>query len=233
MKSKNIRERRIALALSQSELAEKTGIAQPIISQFENGKKKPSPEQIEKLQEILGEDNEVAGSPLAAWLTNARIQKGISVPQLARMAKVTPPAIYRIESGATLNIQEKTRKKLEKALGDSMDEEVVAEIEENSQIGFGKFLDFDPHTDSERPAKPGIYVLYDVSERPIYVGEGGNIRKRIKDHQEKFWFRRPIIESASWIEISDAEQRKNVEELLIRFLKSNAVINKQHVERKA
>jgi transcriptional regulator with XRE-family HTH domain len=231
MKPKEIKEKRIALAMSQASLSEKTGIAQPTISLFENGRQRPTAEQLEKIKAILGEEDEATGSPLAAWLSSARTRKGMSVPELAKKAGVTPPSIYKIESGATLNIHDKTRKKLEKALGDSMDEEVVEEIEKNSKIGLGKFLDFDPHSESDRPTKSGIYVLYDISERPIYVGEGKNIRKRIKDHQDKFWFKRPIVESASWIEIEDEKQRKNVEELLIRFLKSNAVINKQHVER--
>ncbi len=60
-------------------------------------------------------------------------------------------------------------------------------------------------------------MFYDVSERPIYVGEGGNVRGRIKDHEDKFWFKRPIVESASWIEIKDGKLRKQIETLLIKF----------------
>ncbi len=97
--------------------------------------------------------------------------------------------------------------------------------------GLGSLEDFDPHVDSERPAEPGIYVLYDISERPIYVGQGTNVRARIRNHEEKFWFKRPIVESASWIRIEDERLRVQIETLLIKFLKSNAVINKQNVDR--
>lgn len=62
-------------------------------------------------------------------------------------------------------------------------------------------------------------------------GEDSNVRTRINDHEEKFWFKRPIIESASWIRIEDATLRKQIEALLIKFPKSNAIISKQHVER--
>ena len=75
-------------------------------------------------------------------------------------------------------------------------------------------------------------MLYDISERPVYVGEGGNVRRRIRDHEEKFWFKRPIVESASWIAVEDSDLRLKIEKTLIKFLKSNAVINKQNVDRK-
>jgi excinuclease UvrABC nuclease subunit len=95
----------------------------------------------------------------------------------------------------------------------------------------GSLEDFDPHDDEDLPTEPGIYVLYDISQRPVYVGEGKNVRKRIRDHQEKFWFKRPIVETASWIRVADDTLRLQIETLMIKFLKSNAVINKQNVDR--
>ena len=74
-------------------------------------------------------------------------------------------------------------------------------------------------------------MLYDISERPVYVGEGRDVRSRIKEHEEKFWFKQPIVESASWIKIKDSKLRSQIEKLLIKFLKSNAVLNKQNVDR--
>lgn len=142
--------------------------------------------------------------------------------------------MYRIEAGITRNLREATRKKLEAAFGGVIPEETVSELAEEAEVaGIGRLEDFDPHDDSDRPTGSGIYVLYDISERPIYVGEGSNVRKRIKDHEEKFWFKRPIVETASWIQIADGTLRQQIETLLIKFLKSNAVINKQNVEREA
>lgn len=120
---------------------------------------------------------------------------------------------------------------MEKALG-KLPEDAAQEAAEDASIsGLGSLEDFDPHSDDERPPGPGIYVLYDISERPIYVGEGSNVKKRIRDHEEKFWFKRPIVETASWIRVDESTLRSQIEAILIKFLKSNAVINKQHVER--
>lgn len=235
MNTNAIRDARIRIGASQAELATKLGVSQPLISNWESGKLSPAPEYLKVLQRVLGDlsgSDMSDASPLGAWLTKTRIAKQLSVPELAAKSDLTPPAIYRIESGITRNVRDATRKKLETALGAKLPDDTAREVAQESEVaGLGKFEDFDPHSDSDRPAEPGIYVLYDISERPIYVGEGANVRKRIGDHEEKFWFKRPIIESASWIRVEDAELRSQIEALLIKFLKSNAIINKQHVER--
>jgi transcriptional regulator with XRE-family HTH domain len=233
---KNLREARIRAGLSQVELAAKVDTNQPTISNWEHGKCEPTEKQEKQLRIVLGleqsADGIVDASPLAAWLSKARLEKRWSVPELAHKAGLTPPAVYRIESGVTRNLRGATRAKLEKALGSSVPQDTAQELAEEAEVkGLGALEDFDPHEDGERPAEPGIYVLYDISERPIYVGEGGNVKKRIRDHEDKFWFKRPIVETASWIKVEDEVLRKQIETLLIKFLKSNAVINKQNVER--
>lgn len=230
-----IRKLRVRAGLSQSELAHKVGVSQVLVSNWEKEKSVQNAEQDEKLKQILGLGvNEDAGqdaSPIAAWVNRSRISKDISVPELADRSGLTPPAIYRIEAGITRNLRASTRQKLEKVLG-KMPEGTAEEAAEDAAIsGLGSLEDFDPHSEDERPSAPGIYVLYDISERPIYVGEGGNVKKRIQDHEEKFWFKRPIVETASWIKVDDNVLRKQIEAILIKFLKSNAVINKQLVDR--
>jgi excinuclease UvrABC nuclease subunit len=108
----------------------------------------------------------------------------------------------------------------------------VEAVERSAEIeGVGRMSDFDPHTDDEFPPEPGVYVLYDVSDRPVYVGKSDNIRRRLRDHVDKFYYRRPIVEKASYVRVDDATLRGQLEETLIKFLKSNAVINQQLVDR--
>jgi len=169
---------------------------------------------------------------LSAWLTHARTAKNMSAPELAEIAGLSVPSIYNIESGRISNPRNGTIQKLERALGSTLSAEMKEEIREEATIeGLGEFVEFDPHSDGDLPSAPGIYVLYDISERPIYVGQGSNIRNRIRSHQEKFWFKRPIVETAAYVKIDDTTLREKVEKFLIRFLKSNAVLNKQNVER--
>lgn len=231
-----LRELRVRAGWSQAELAEKLDVSQGTISNWETGRSEPRPDQRKALVAVLGTSESVdytaGSSPLAAWLKQARVSRGYSVPELATRAGITPPAIYRIEAGLTANLREKTRRKLEQVLG-AVPVDTAQETASDATIaGLGAFEDFDPHEDEDRPTGPGIYVLYDISERPVYVGEGSNVRRRIRDHEEKFWFKRPIVESASWISVDDGNLRVQIEKTLIKFLKSNAVINKQNVDRR-
>jgi transcriptional regulator with XRE-family HTH domain len=166
------------------------------------------------------------------WLARTRTTKNLSVPQLAKTADVSLVAIYNLESGRSLNPQAETRRRLEIALGTQVPDEVKNEATEEQEIkGLGSLQDFDPHDENDRPTAPGVYVFYDISERPIYVGKAENIKRRVEQHEDKFWFKRPIVVNGAYVQINDADLRHKVEQVLIKFLKSNAVINKQSVER--
>jgi hypothetical protein len=118
-------------------------------------------------------------------------------------------------------------------LGRSAPRDVVEAAEQQAEIsGVGQFVDFDPHDENDFPSEPGVYVFYDVSDRPIYVGESGDIKKRIRSgHTDKFWYRSPIVDKASYVRVDDQLLRRQIENALIKFLKSNAVINQRQVER--
>lgn len=240
-----VRRARIRHAMTQTDLAKKVDVSQPTIHLWEKGKATPSADQKTHLKTILGgvwkETNNVdrtehahSSQPgaVGSWVNRARIEKGISVPELAEQAGLSAVAIYNIEAGRISNPRSATIAKLENALGIEIPSEVKEETREEATIeGIGELIDFDPHEDDDLPSVPGIYVLYDISERPIYVGQGGDIKRRIRDHQDKFWFKSPIVETAAYVKISEKTLREQVETILIRFLKSNAVINKQNVDR--
>jgi transcriptional regulator with XRE-family HTH domain len=156
----------------------------------------------------------------------------MSVPELSHRAGISTVAIYNIENGVSINPREETRKKLAKALNVETPIEVVEEAKELQYIeGLGTLVDFDPYSNEDRPSEGGVYVLYDISERPVYIGKAANIGIRISQHVEKFWFKQPIVSSASYIAISDEKLRHQIEQIMIKFLKSNAVINRQSVDR--
>ena len=170
-------------------------------------------------------------SSFGAWLHEQRLQSGLSVPELAKRASVSAPAIYNIESGKIQNPQAATRNRIAAGLETAVPAQVIAETIESQEVaGLGPLTDFQPHETKDWPGCAGVYVLYDVSQRPIYVGKGERISSRLKVHEEKFWFKRPVVEYASYIEVRNKELRHQLEQALIRFLKSNAVINKQSTD---
>jgi transcriptional regulator with XRE-family HTH domain len=244
-----MRRGRIQNAWSQAELGEKLGVAQATISNWEKEKSAPDREQKARVREVLGlqaheptakndpgdssEETDQAGpSPFGSWMNRTRLERRMSVAELAGKAGVSVPAIYNIESGRILNPRAETVRRVEQALGKEVPAETKKEIQDEATVeGVGEFYEFDPHNRNDWPDVAGIYVLYDISERPVYVGQGSSIRKRIQDHEEKFWFKSPIVSTAAYIKVEESALRKKIETILIRFLKRNAVINKQNVAR--
>lgn len=229
-----IRRARLQSSLTQKGVGDRLSVAQGTISNWETNQTEPNEQQKEELEKVLGTlyDSNEGPPAFGAWLTRSRIEKDLSVAELAGRSVVAAPTIYAIESGRIVNPRQKTVRKLEKALGSKLPADAAAETQEQARIeGLGELVGFDPHFDDDVPAVKGIYVLYDVSERPIYVGESNNIKHRLRDHRDKFWFRAPIVETGAYVEVNDRELRRKIETILIRFLKSNAVLNKQKVER--
>lgn len=235
-----IRAARKQNALTQKELAARLGVTQATISNWEVGKAEPDETQKEKLQSIFGAEvfsekptaQPEESSVLAAWLSKARQEAHLTVAQLAERSRLSLPTIYNIEAGRAQNPRSRTIELLEKAVGKQFEQEFQEEVRKASTVeGVGEFQDFDPHDSADWPSEPGVYVFYDISERPVYVGMASDIADRIRGHEDRFWFKRPIVERASYIPVKEKKLRKQIETILIKFLKSNAIINKQGVER--
>jgi hypothetical protein len=58
-----------------------------------------------------------------------------------------------------------------------------------------------------------------------------DIADRIRGHHDRFWFKQPIVQGAAYIPVKDKKLRRQIETVLIKFLKNNAILNKQGVER--
>jgi len=246
-----IRRAREREGLTQAGLADKLGVAQGSIANWEAGAQPKGANKI-RLEEVLGPlslkrasrssgarnervpatpDSEV--SSFGGWLRDQRTKAAMSVPELAKSAKISSVAIYNIESGKSQNPQAATRDRLATALKQVVPPDVVTETEKEQAImGLGSLTDFEPHSQPDWPQCSGVYVLYDISQRPIYVGKATkNISNRLRSHLNTFWFRTPIVHFGSYIEVKDPKLCHQLEQVMIKFLKSSAVINKQSVER--
>lgn len=236
-----LRRAREREGLTQSALAKKIGCTQGSITGWEAGRE-PSLQYKRPLEDVLGPifgqateqqvDQTIDEvSSFGTWLRQQRLLADLSVPELSDKSGISAPAIYNIESGKSQNPQAGTRNRLADALGLSVPKQVVEDtIEQQSVQGLGPLIDFQPHDQSDWPSVAGVYVFYDISQRPVYVGKATNISQRLAFHEDRFWFKRPIVEYASYIEVPERELRHQLEQALIKFLKSNAVINRQSAE---
>lgn len=171
----SIRAARKRNALSQKELAEKLETTQATISNWETAKQEPDSSAREKLQTVLGEGifaadaRAVAGdtSVLATWLSKTMERAGLTVSQLAEKSGLSMMTIYNIQAGRARNPRPRTIELLEKAVQTKFETEFREEVERDSKIeGVGEFRDFDPHDSKDWPSEPGVYVFYDISDRP-------------------------------------------------------------------
>jgi len=242
-----LRQARSRNGLTRQSLAEELHVTALSIFNWETGKNKPQAKSIKALIEKFGAEafdpdrsiiEDEGPSALSTWLAAKRADKKWSRKELAQKAGVTEMTIWNIESGRTLNPQQSTIESLESALGEPIPEDIGVELSKQADLkveGLGAFTNFDPHDEDNLPSVAGVYVLYDVSDRPVYVGRAQDIGKRIRDghtgHWDKFWYRSPIVHSGAFVRVDDELLRSQIETVMIKFMKSTAVINKSGVER--
>lgn len=232
---KLIRERRVTNGLTQRELADRIQVSQATVSTWEVGRFQPDRQQLRLLEKVLGEitDSEapdIGLPPLSAWLSRAMERRKMTAPEVAAKAGVSVPAVYNLLNGRVENPREKTRTSIEKVLGERW-EPSEEPAESGNATGLGRLVDFDPHDQTDIPTKPGVYVFYDLSQRPVYIGQANDISRRVKEHNDQFWFKPPIVETASYVEVTDKTLRDQLETVLIQFLKKNAIINRRKTAR--
>lgn len=227
-----IKANRNKAELSQQQLADKLGISQPLVSQWENGDAQPSHEMLEKLSAVLEAnlDETSFGMDLAEWLRKQREKKGMTRKQLAEEAGISPLTIYFIENGTTRSPQDATLKGLEKALG-KLPINLSEDVEEARDVGDFQYLGPFPIDKWEENVGKGkipcIYVFYDSLNRPVRIGETEDLTRRIREYQQMYWFRPPTAETFAYILVKDSKIRSQAEKVMIKLVGNHAIFNIQ------
>jgi transcriptional regulator with XRE-family HTH domain len=181
--------------------------------------------------EPLGAETEY--SAFGDWLRAEIDKKGLSIGALAEKTGITYTGIWNIIRGNTVSPRKETRDKLAAALNELIPPAIEAEIANQAMPlpGF-EWVDFTP-TDLETvPQASGVYVFYDITDRPVYVGKSSkNVRVRVKDHQTRFWFKSPLVVRGSFLAVPDPDLCLQIETVLIKFLGKHALLNAKGVVR--
>ena len=176
---------------------------------------------------------DVEHSAFGDWLRIEIEKKGLSIAVLAEKTGITYTGIWNIVKGNTVSPRKETREKLAAALNELIPPAVEAEIASQAMPlpGF-EWVDFTP-TDLETvPQASGVYVFYDITDRPVYVGKSSkNVRVRVKDHQTRFWFKAPLVVRGSFLAVPDPDLCLKIETILIKFLGKHALLNSKGVVR--
>jgi transcriptional regulator with XRE-family HTH domain len=183
-----------------------------------------------------GDSNPLAPArPFGEWLRTERMLRTLSRTELAAISGVSRMQISNLERGRTRNPQPTTREKLARALEVHVPAEVAIEAEREIAVEWFRSLTaFDPHDDESLPLTAGVYVFYDISGTPIYVGMSPRhpIRDRVREHYEKFWFKKPIVDRASYIAVQDENLCAQIAMVLLRLLKSNVALTQRLIEQR-
>jgi len=172
-------------------------------------------------------DDIADGSAFGSWLQSQMDQRGLTIPDMVAKTGITYAGIYNIVKGKTKSPRPETRAKLAEALGQIVPTTIEEEIEaEATSIPGFTWTDFTPSDLGTVPAEGGVYVFYDITDRPVYVGKSDkNVRNRVKDHQTRFWFKAPLVVRGAFLKIDDADLCTKIETILIKFLGKHALLN--------
>ena len=166
------------------------------------------------------------------WLRLEMEKQKISIKDLANKTGLSYPGVWNIVRGHTQYPQEATRNKISSALNLQIPNEIEQEIATQSSVSGYVWTDFSPYDLQTIPQLGGIYVFYDITDRPVYVGKSrSNVRGRVHDHQTRFWFKQPLVMRGSFLAVEDPVMCDKIEMIVIKFLGNHALLNSKGVTR--
>lgn len=167
-----------------------------------------------------------ADGSFSEWLRTELERQNISIQELANRTGLSYPGVWNIVRGNTKYPQQATRTKISRALDAQVPTEVETEIASSASVSGYVWTDFSPYDLQTIPELAGIYVFYDVTERPVYVGKSNfSVRGRVRDHQSRFWFKQPLVMRGSFLAVPEKEMCDKIEMILIKFLGNHALLN--------
>lgn len=218
--------------ITQNEIAEALSLYQAEVSQLYR-KKRNFPEnkiiaiksQLEKLvDEFNYEDEDISEvqkveeeRSFSNRLIDQMTQLELSPIDLAEISGLSYQTINLIRRGITSNPQEKTKRKIQKAL-DEVAKNRKLKIEkidlpktknESERLFLG--LPFNKEEIDQAPNLIGVYAIHDSRGYPTYIGKG-KIKTRLKDHSDRRAFLSPKVASTFSYYIVQEEDEKTKSE---------------------
>lgn len=114
---------------------------------------------------------------------------------------------------------------------EELEVEEVEIVPENPDIG--GITEHNPYDREDWPEGSGVYIFYDASERPVYVGQCQDIVTTLRDrymHDNRgpHWIRRPLVQTLKFLPIGDERIRKGIETAMIKSMKKYLLFNTVH-----
>lgn len=200
--------------------------------------KSPSDQMMNRLRDAVDEirfgqpeqhkENNEPGVDFVAWLSLQMEAKSLSNQRLAKLVGCHPTTVSSILARRIENPSNEMMAKIRMALNEEVPASIVRELHERKSFENKEDVwdDFNPHDHDSIPNKPGVYALFSPTDAVMYVGKAQNVRSRISSHRDKKWFLSEIIEYGMLFYSDDEDERKKIEDILIKFLRTRAWLNK-------
>ena len=181
---------------------------------------------------------------IGEWVRKNRHETELTQSALGDEVGVTNVTVSNWENGNTTPSSDKMQL-LEKVFGESFEEYSSQDDEERldpderwkrlkEEVGseIESIGTFDPKNEQSIPNCAGVYILYSGGNNqlrrgpkkikftgdPDYVGEGEDIRKRVRDHRQKWWWQGMDVGVFIKIDGRKKKLRKDVEKILTKLL---------------
>ena len=173
-------------------------------------------------------ENNEPSVDFSAWLGLQMEAKSLTAQQLAKIVGCHPTTVSSILARRIENPSNEMMAKIRLALNEEVPASIVRELHELKSFADKEDVwdDFNPHDHDSIPNKPGVYALFSPTDAVMYVGMAKNVRSRISNHRDKKWFLPEIIEYGMLFYSDDENERKKIEDILIKFLRTRAWLNK-------
>ena len=199
--------------------------------------KSPSEEMMEKLRIAIDkiksglpnqeEEIEEEEFDFAEWLKFQMEAKSLSGNRLAKLVGCHNTTISAILNRRIENPSNEMMERIRNALQEEIPEAVTNDLNEKKKFDNKNDVwdDFNPHDHDSIPNKPGVYVIQPYECCAIcWKGTECSFKNRLP--QRKKWFLEDIIEYGMLFYSDDENERKKIEDILIKFLRTNAWLNK-------
>lgn len=169
---------------------------------------------------------------LSERVRRKRQARRLARTRLATRATLSYPAICAIESGRTKKPHRSTIKSIERVLGELPSGLATEVKEDRSSEAFELLGPFPIERWEESIRYNGkvscIYVFYDAVKRPVRIGQTKDLRRRMKQYEDNYWwFRSPTVESFAYVKVNDPGFRRKAEKVMIRLVGEYAIFNAQ------
>lgn len=70
-----------------------------------------------------------------------------------------------------------------------------------------------------------VYVIFNIQKHPVRIGETGDLRGRLREYENYWWFHEPIAHTFIYVRVTGEQPRRRLEKVLTAAAGDSAIFN--------